>query len=94
MMPYAVENPMVTDTLWELVEKSAPANDVLREEKLRGSGWEEIGTGTFVPEKDAYRYAMERISQDEDLKRELVEMVVEWFYSGNWVREDGRETYT
>lgn len=89
MMPYAVENPMVMDSLWELAEKSASANDVLREEKLRGSGWEEIETGTFVPEKDAYRYAMERISQDEDLKREFEESVVEWFYSENWVRENG-----
>lgn len=94
MMPYAVENPMVVDSLWELVEKSASENDVPGEENLRGSGWEEIGTGTFVLEKDAYRYAIERISQDEDLKREFEESVVEWFYSENWVREDDRETYT
>lgn len=54
------------------------------EQKLNGSGYSEIGTGIFVPDKDAYDYAMERIPQDEDLKQEFVE----WFYSGNWVKEE------
>lgn len=54
------------------------------EEKLNSPGYEEIGTGIFVPEGDAYDYAMERISQDEDLKQEFVE----WFYSDNWVKEE------
>lgn len=55
---------------------------------LDGPGFEEIGTGIFVPEEDAYQYAMERISQDEDLQKEFKETVVEWFYSGNWIKED------
>lgn len=59
-----------------------------RKENLNGAGYTEINSGIFVPEEDAYKYAMERISQDEDLKRELVEMVVEWFYSGNWIKEE------
>lgn len=54
------------------------------ESDLNGAGYEEMGTGIFVPEEDAYQYAMERISSDEDLKREFVE----WFYSGNWIKED------
>lgn len=53
-----------------------------------GAGYAEIGSDIFVPEESAYDYAMERISQDEDLKREFREMLVEWFYSGNWVKED------
>lgn len=44
-----------------------------------------MGTGVFVPEEDAYGYALERISLDEELKQEFVE----WFYSGNWIEEDG-----
>lgn len=60
------------------------------EDNLSRAGYEEIGTGIFVPEEDAYKYAMERISWDEDLKSEFVE----WFYSGNWVYENGREAYT
>lgn len=55
------------------------------EEKLNGSGYAEIGTGIFVSEEDAYGYALERISLDEELKQEFVE----WFYSGNWIEEDG-----
>lgn len=55
------------------------------EEKLRGPGYEEIGTGVFVPEKDAFNYAVERLIQDgSEEKREFVE----WYYSGNWVKED------
>lgn len=53
-------------------------------EKLNGPGWSEFHTNIFVPEEDAYDYAMERVSLDEDLKQEFVE----WFYSGNWVKED------
>lgn len=75
-----IENRMVVDSLWEHIEKVTGES----REKLRGSGYEEIGTGIFVPEEDAYRYALERISLDEDLKQEFVE----WFYSGNWIKEE------
>lgn len=54
------------------------------EEKLNGSGYAEIGTGIFVSEEDAFDYAMERISSDEGLRKEFVE----WFYSGNWIKEE------
>lgn len=53
-------------------------------EKLNGTGYEEIGTGVFVSDEDAFDYALERISQDDDLKQEFVE----WFYSGNWIKEE------
>lgn len=81
-----IENPMVIDFLWEKFEKEPEYTETT--DKLNRPGWEEIGTGTFVPEEAAYRYAMERISQDDDLKRELKEMVVEWSYSGNWVKKE------
>lgn len=58
------------------------------EEKLNGAGYMEMGTRIFVPEEDAYDFAMERISQDDDLKKEFKETVVEWFYSWNWIKED------
>lgn len=73
-----LENRMVLDALWRWKEPPEVA------EKLRGPGYSEIGTGVFVPEEDAYDYAMERISLDEELKQEFVE----WFYSGNWIKED------
>ena len=63
-------------------EKDVP---IVYEKKRSGEqGYEEIGTGVFVPEENSYEYALERISQDEDLQKEMVE----WFYSGNWVKED------
>lgn len=72
------ENRMVVDSEWFLLEKGSQQPEV----KLSGAGYEEIGTGIFVSEEDAYQYALERIGQSEELKKELVE----WFYSGNWVR--------
>lgn len=56
-------------------------------ERLSGTGYREMETGIFVSEEDAFNYAMERISQDEDLNRNFKEAVVEWFYSGNWIKE-------
>ncbi len=54
-------------------------------DKLDGPGYCEMGTGLFVPEEDAFLYALERIrGATEEEKQEFVE----WFYSGNWVHED------
>lgn len=78
-MTEQIENKMVVDQAWD----SEKCHEV--EEKLNGPGWLEMGTGVFVPEEDAYGYALERISLDEELKQEFVE----WFYSGNWIEEDG-----
>lgn len=55
------------------------------EEKLNGSGYVELGTLIFVPEDDAFRYALERISNGtDDEKREFVD----WFFSGGWIWSD------
>lgn len=58
-------------------------------EKLNGPGYSEIGTDNFVPEEDAFDYALERcLHGTEEDQRKFREMLVEWFYSGNWVKED------
>ncbi len=77
-MPEQIENQMVIDSEWEW---NVPAES---KEKLGGAGYKGISTGIFVPKEDAYEYALERISLDEELKQEFVE----WFYSGNWIKED------
>lgn len=41
------------------------------------TGYEEIGTGIFVPEEDAFEYALKMVSIDKDLKQKFLE----WFYS-------------
>ena len=43
--------------------------------------------GTIVNDEDAYAYALERcLSGTEEDKQDFKEMLVEWFYSGNWAR--------
>lgn len=74
-----IENRMVRDSVWESQEKPCEVK-----EKLNGSGYSEIGTGNFVPEEDAFDYALERLmDSEEEFKNEFVD----WFYSGNWIRE-------
>lgn len=74
-----IENRMVVDSQW-------PETPPEVKGKLNREGYKEMGTGIFVPEEDAYEYALERLSQGcKDLKNEFVE----WFYSGNWTKEYG-----
>lgn len=61
-----IENRMVNDSVWENLEKES-------EKKLKGPGYEEIGTGIFVSDEDAYDYALERIFSDDELRQEFVE---------------------
>lgn len=84
-----IENRMVVDSEWE----NHYSENV--KEKLDGSGYTEIGTGIFIAEEDAFNYAIEqcvkcvsRGFRDIDWTDEFKEMIVEWFYSGNWVKED------
>lgn len=45
--------------------------------------------GTFVPESLAYTYAMERCQAGtEEEVKEFREMLVEWYYSGNWIKAE------
>lgn len=46
-------------------------------------------SGIFIPEGIAFEYAMERcIKGNPDDKKEFRTMLMEWFYSGNWIKED------
>lgn len=65
------------------------------EEKLNGPGYTEIGTGIFVPVENAFDYALERCLEVVpnfvhrlEWTQEFKDMLVEWFYSGNWVGEN------
>lgn len=61
-------------------------------------GYREMGTDIFVPNEDAFDYALEhcvcwthcppQMLHGIDWVQEFKEMLVEWFYSGNWVREE------
>lgn len=56
-------------------------------------GYEELTTGVFVSEEDAFDYAIEQCLEVipegiHNLKwiEEFKESMVEWFYSGNWIK--------
>lgn len=84
----AVENRMVVG--WQWPQELAEAG-----EKLNRKGYRELGTGIFVPEEDAFSYALEHCMEIvppgiHEIKwlQEFRRMLEEWFYSGNWVWEE------
>lgn len=45
--------------------------------------------GNFIPESQAYDYALERcMGGNEEEVKEFREMLVEWYFSGNWIRTE------
>lgn len=83
---------MVVDSEWEENFFKVSEED---SKTLNGNGYTEINTGRFVPEEDAFDYAMEQCvlfapesSRKIKWTQEFKEMFVEWFYSGNWVKEE------
>lgn len=82
-MSEMIENRMIVDSEWTyMVTEEVKA-------KLLEPGYHEYGTNVFVPESEAYDFALERClnGSEEDMK-EFKEMLVEWFYSGgNWKKE-------
>ena len=49
-------------------------------------GYRRFGGDEFVPEEDAYEYALEKCMGEEN--EEFRKMLVEWYFSGNWVEEE------
>lgn len=71
-------------------------SDLMREAtNLNSSGYKNITNGTFVPEKSAFDYAIDHCTNfvpsefhKIEWTQEFKEMLVEWFYSGDWVKEE------
>lgn len=85
-----IENPMVLDCLWE------PDDLAFIKGKLSEAGYTEMGTGVFVPECDAFDYAVRHCVKDIpecfheiEWKQEFKDMLVDWFYSDNWIWSGG-----
>lgn len=51
--------------------------------KLRYEGIQ-TNKGIIVEEEDAFDYALEQITNDEDEKKAFIE----WFFSGNWIERE------
>ena len=77
-----VENRMADDSQWWWQDEHN-----IEEEREVEKGYLEMTTDEFVCEEDAYDYALEKcLNDDGELKEEFKEVLVEWFYSGNWVK--------
>lgn len=95
MESYAtIENPMVMGSFWEHLERESGALEEIRE-KLNGPGYSALDSDIFIPEEKAFDYALEQCMEfvSGDIgkikrKQEFKEFLVEWFYSGNWIKED------
>lgn len=82
-MPEQIENRMVVDSEWVHSEHKE------LEEILEEKGYHELGTGVFVPEKNAYEYALEHcLYGSEQEQRDFKELLIGWFFSGNWIKEE------
>lgn len=45
--------------------------------------------GKIVQEEEAYDYALERCLHGSEVdQQEFKDMLVEWYYSGNWLQEE------
>lgn len=80
-MPEQIENRLLVDSEW-------PVENCI-ENVLQEKGWHNYQTNEFVSEKEAYEYALDEVLHgDAATQKEFREMLVEWFFSGNWVKED------
>lgn len=53
------------------------------------SGYVSVHGNEFVSDEDAYGYAFERcVNGTDDEINEFKKMLVEWFFSGNWIRRE------
>lgn len=68
---------------WKTTPPEEPEAETAKE-KLNGPGWEAVDSDIFVPEGDAFGYALERVAQGT---REEKKEFMEWFYSGGWIKE-------
>lgn len=82
-MSEQIENRMVVDSEWTFT-----TTPEIRK-KLSERGYHEYMTGTFVPESEAYEYALEQcLHGTEEIVNDFRNMLVEWFYSGGaWRKE-------
>lgn len=59
---------------------------------MKSGGYIGIGPeeGNYVPEDSAYEYALKHtfLGTEKEMT-EFREMLVEWYFSGNWIKEDG-----
>lgn len=80
-MPERIENRMVVDSEWRFLTPPEAAGEAAKE-----AGYLEMGTGKFIPEDEAFDYAIEKLSgSSAEEKQEFIS----YFYSGNYIYQEG-----
>lgn len=77
-----VENRMVMDA-WDFIKVVEPRGE------STPNGYQSMQGDDFVSDEDAFEYAMNACMNGADkeaFRKEFEEVIVEWFFSGNWVR--------
>lgn len=85
-----IENRMVVESEWP----HPPDMEWKEVKNPEGPGWVNVTGGVFVPVEDAFAYALGQCVESVPdgfseivWTKEFEEMLVEWFYSGNWIKE-------
>lgn len=79
-----IENHMVVDAYWKRFEETIDVEDEDIEK-----GYRNLRTGEFVTDVDAFSNALwECLFGSKELQEEFKEMLLDFYYDGNWVRED------
>lgn len=79
--------------MWSILAQSAqcPKCGMMMQAEENTAGYEGIGPekGIYIKEEDSLEFAVNRgLHGASDEKQEFKEMVMEWFYSGNWIRTE------
>ena len=80
-----IENHMVLDSYWKRFEQETEVEKVLNQK-----GYHNFKTNEFVSEKDAFTNALWEclFGEDQEIRQEFEEAVMEIYYNGNWIREE------
>ena len=76
-----LENRMVVDACWRDLERREP-----EDETPKVKGYRRFRGYEFVSEEDAYEYAFQKCMGDDH--DEFKKMLVEWYFSGDWIKEE------
>lgn len=74
----SIENRMVVDSEWP------DYGEVEELEEIQEPGYTNLRTLKFVSEEESFDYALNDVMNNEDARQEFME----WYYSGNWVKEE------
>ena len=81
----SIENHMVLDSYWKRFEQEREVEIVLNQKVYHN-----FKTNEFVSEEEAFTNALWEclFGEDQEIRREFEEAVMEIYYNGNWIKEE------